>query len=79
MGYFGQNYWKNSVLLNSFNSMVKEVNATSSSESFFYFAYNTQKQLFIDKTQTILLEVPLEVARKNINNMFQLDSMIHQV
>lgn len=79
MGYFGQNYWKNSVLLSNFNSMVKEVNATSSAESFFYFAYNTQKQLFIDKAQTILLESPLEVARKNINNMFQLDSMIHQV
>lgn len=77
--YFGQNYYKNSELLSNFNSIIKEVNSTGSAESFFYYSYNAEKQLFIDDAQTIILQEPKGVVKQNINNMFELDSEIHEV
>lgn len=51
--YFGFNFYRSYDLLNDNNKLVKEINATTSAESFFYYVYNAQAQLYMDSTQTI--------------------------
>ena len=76
--YFIQNFFSNRKLLNNINMMTKELNATGSAESFFYFAYNSQKQLYSNNVQTILMKDPEVIVKENINHMFELDSEIHE-
>lgn len=78
MGYFGLNFYFNYQLISNIRSMVKEVKATGSAESFFYYAHNAQRQLLLNNTQTILMRPPVEVVKENINLMFELDSQIHE-
>lgn len=49
MGYFGLNFYFNFELITDIRSMVKEVDATGSAESFFYFSNNAQRQLLLNK------------------------------
>lgn len=76
--YFGFNFYRSYELQNDDSKMVKEINATISAESYFYYVYNAQVQLYTNNTQTILKRSPIEIIDENISNMFELDSIIHE-
>ena len=77
--YFAFNFYRSYDLLNDDGKLVKEINATTSAESFFYYVYNAQSQLYINSAQTIIKSPPTGVVEQNINNIFELDSTIHEV
>lgn len=76
--YFIFNFYQNKAVLKDVKSLTKEINATSAAKSFFYFTANTQGMLFIDETQTVQSQNSSNLVKDNINNMFELDSTIHE-
>jgi len=67
-GYFTIIYFKTYSLLNDNINLIKELNVTVSSESFYYYAYNAQFQLYKNKTQTIQNLEPEYIVNSNIKN-----------
>eukprot|EP01016_Furgasonia_blochmanni_P027631 TRINITY_DN2910_c0_g1_i2.p1 TRINITY_DN2910_c0_g1~~TRINITY_DN2910_c0_g1_i2.p1 ORF type:complete len:296 (-),score=88.30 TRINITY_DN2910_c0_g1_i2:228-1115(-) len=58
--------------------LVNEINVTSISGSFFGFVNNAERQLFVDSKYTILNSNAQTVAVNNINELYNLDSQVHQ-
>lgn len=77
-GYFAWTYYKSWDLLNDNHQMIKELNATSCSEPFYYFVKNAQTQLYMNNVQTIIQRNPFEIVSENINNMLNLDATFHE-
>jgi hypothetical protein len=77
--YFAFNFYRSYDLLNDDGKLVKEINAITSAESFLYYVYNAQSQLYIKNVDTIIKKTPIVVVEENINNIFELDSTIHEV
>jgi len=76
--YFLYNYITSRNLLNNIDTTIIELNSTSVSESFYSFANNAERQLFIDDVTTILGLTPNTVVTSNIQKMYALDSLILQ-
>jgi len=74
--YFLYNYITSSNLLNNIDTTIVELNSTSVSESFYSFANNAERQLFIDSTLKILSSDAKTVVTSNIQKMYKLDSLI---
>ena len=66
-------------ILSDTQQLLSEINATSAAESYFYYVSNSQNELNINNVQTILQQNPNTVVNANINNIFELDSTIHEV
>jgi len=65
-------------MFNDDSKMVKEINATTSAESFFYYVYNSQTQLYRDDVNSIVNRTAKGIVNENIKNIFELDSIIHE-
>lgn len=76
--YFIFNYFMSDQLLANLNQMVPEINATARAESFFRLADNAQRSLYLNRNMTILNLDSYAVCKENINQLYALDSMIHQ-
>jgi hypothetical protein len=76
--YFVFNYYQNRQLMTNLQSLKMEINATSAATSFFYFTSNTQAMMFLNYTQPVLSRTSEGIVQDNINNMFELDSTIHE-
>ena len=75
--YFIIIYFKTYKLLNNNINLIKEINVTVSSESFYYYAYNAQFQLYKNRTQNILTTDPSAVVDSNIKNQLDLEALLH--
>lgn len=76
--YFIFNFYQNKTILQNIQSLTKEINATSAATSFFYFTANTQAMLFLNNSQPVLSRHSEDIVKDDINNMFELDSTIHE-
>ena len=76
--YFIFNFYQNKSVLKDVKSLTKEINATSAAKSFFYLTANTQGMLFLNENMTVQNQVSSNLVKDNINNMFELDSTIHE-
>jgi hypothetical protein len=76
--YFIFNFYQNKNILKDVKSLTKEINATSAAKSFFYFTSNTQAMMFLNNSQPVLSRKSEDIVKDNINNMFELDSTIHE-
>lgn len=76
--YFIFNYYQNKQLLSNLQSLKMEINATTAATSFFYFTSNTQAMMFLNHSQPVLNRGSEGIVQDNINNMFELDSTIHE-
>jgi hypothetical protein len=74
--YFIYTFVSANVLLGDISDLMPELNSTSVAESFFGFANNAERELFIDNTTNILTEDPAPIATTNIKLMYDLDSLI---
>jgi hypothetical protein len=74
--YFLYTFISSNLLLGDISTLIPELNSTSVAESFFSFANNAERNLFIDPTFKILDENAEVVATNNIKAMYDLDSLI---
>lgn len=77
-GYFGWNFYRCYDLLTDDDNLVKEINSTASAESFYYFVYNSQAQIYLNSSQTIKNTDTGTVLRENINNLYSIDMILHE-
>eukprot|EP01017_Pseudomicrothorax_dubius_P025798 TRINITY_DN2823_c0_g1_i4.p1 TRINITY_DN2823_c0_g1~~TRINITY_DN2823_c0_g1_i4.p1 ORF type:complete len:594 (-),score=139.09 TRINITY_DN2823_c0_g1_i4:141-1922(-) len=77
-GYFIINYNSSQGLLSNVKQLVTELNTTSMAEGFSAFVNNVERQLIIDPKFPVLGTTSLSVATANIQNIYTLDSTIHQ-
>jgi len=76
--YFLYTFISSNILLGDISTLIPELNSTSVAESFFAFANNAERQLFIywkDDVQVLGVNAEL-VATDNIKAMYDLDSLI---
>lgn len=76
--YFIFNFYQNKSILSNMQSLTTEINATTAAQSYFYFTANTQSILFLNETIPVQQRSSNDVVKDNINNMFELDSTIHE-
>jgi len=78
--YFFYNFFSSTSLLDDISTLTIEFNSTSKAESFYGFANNVERQLFMtNSTFDVLGEDAYSVATSNIKLMYDLDSLILQV
>jgi len=75
--YFLYTFISSNILLGDISTLIPELNSTSVAESFFAFANNAERQLFINWTAVEILRIDAElVATNDIKAMYDLDSLI---
>ena len=77
--YFIANYLLDKSLAGKADSMVSEANSISITESFYSFAHNAERQLFIDNQISVLGRDSLEVVTENNQKMADLAITIQRV
>jgi hypothetical protein len=78
-GYFLWVYMKAYGLLSDNESLSKEIKATASMESFLYYVYNAQTQLYMSNTIQIVEKDPTNVVSGNVNLFLAKDAVMHEV
>lgn len=59
-------------------TIVPEINSTLAAGTFNYYAYNSQIQLYMNSTQTMLDKPAIEVVLNNMRYLFKLGDMFHE-
>ncbi len=59
-------------------TIVPEINSTLSAGAFNYYAYNSQIQLYMNSTQTMLNKPAIEVVLNNMKYLFILGDIFHE-
>jgi len=78
--YFFYNFFSSTSLLDDISTLTVEFNSTSKAESFYGFANNVERQLFLTNNSAKVLTLDnLDVAVSNIKQMYDLDSLILQL
>ena len=73
--YFLANYFTASNMLKNTKQFTKELNITSSFESWLYFVFNAQRQLYMDDSSITILSKPAyEIVTQNVGETYKLDS-----
>jgi len=57
--------------------MVPEINATARAESFYRYADNGERSLYMKRDMPLLNLDSYAVSKENINQLYALDSAIH--
>jgi hypothetical protein len=78
-GYFLWTYLKAYGLLRDNEMLSKEIKVTASMESFLYYVYNAQTQLYMSNTMQIVEKDPTTVVSGNVNLVLGKDAVIHEV
>ncbi|CAK82690.1 unnamed protein product (macronuclear) [Paramecium tetraurelia] len=77
IGYFILNYFLNQTTYSNLKQQIPELNITARSGSFYRYVDNSERQLFLNRDDPILLQDAYTSVVNNLQQNYDLDSSLH--